>query len=145
MRERSTGRDGQKTEGTLTDLQFTSFWPRRENPSPESRDHLPTVAQPAICRGRLELGPGLLPLPPASILGTYCLCHTPRFLWPAIAFREPQQAQGCGCPLHPPAASGGGQWPATPESTLTACDFFLPVQVEHLPPCCLFFLAKVQF
>lgn len=82
---------------------------------------------------------------PTAVPGWACLCHTPRFLWPGIALREPPTSSGLWVPLHPPAASGGGQWPATPESTLTACDFFLPVQVEHLPPCCLFFLAKVQF
>lgn len=34
----------------------------------------------------------------------------------------------------------------SPGIIVPACAFFfLPVQVEHLPPCCLFFLAKVQF
>lgn len=33
----------------------------------------------------------------------------------------------------------------SPGIMVPACDFSLPVQVEHLPPCCLFFLAKVQF
>lgn len=34
----------------------------------------------------------------------------------------------------------------SPGIMVPAWDFFsLPVQVEHLPPCCLFFLAKVQF